>query len=153
VDFRNTVVIMTSNLGSHQIQAMSEQPYEVVKEAVWGELKQAFRPEFLNRIDEIVVFHGLSAKHIESIARIQLERLAQRLAGRDMQLEVSEAAIAQIARSGFDPAFGARPLKRAIQQHVENPIARLMLEGKFGPNDVVPVDWNGEAFVFTRTLQ
>jgi len=153
VDFRNTVVIMTSNLGSHQIQAMSEQPYEVVKEAVWGELKQAFRPEFLNRIDEIVVFHGLSARHIESIARIQLERLAQRLAERDMRLEVSEAAIAQVARSGFDPAFGARPLKRAIQQHIENPIARLMLEGKFGPNDVVPVDWNGETFVFTRTLQ
>jgi len=153
VDFRNTVVIMTSNLGSQQIQAMSEQPYEIVKEAVWGELRQAFRPEFLNRIDEIVVFHGLSAKHIESIARIQLERLAQRLAGRDMRLEVSEAAIAQIARSGFDPAFGARPLKRAIQQHIENPIARLILEGKFGSNDVVPVDWNGEAFVFTRTLQ
>jgi len=153
VDFRNTVIIMTSNLGSHQIQAMAGQDYEDVKDAVWGELKQAFRPEFLNRIDEIVVFHGLSTQHIEAIAALQVQRLAQRLAERDMRLEVSEAALAQIARTGFDPAFGARPLKRAIQQHMENPIARLILEGKFGPNDVVPVDWDGEAFIFTRTLQ
>jgi ATP-dependent Clp protease ATP-binding subunit ClpB len=153
VDFRNTVIIMTSNLGSQHIQSMAGQPYEVVKEVIWGELKQSFRPEFLNRIDEVVVFHGLEAKHIESIARIQLQRLGARLAQKDMRLEVSDAALAQLARSGFDPVFGARPLKRAIQQHIENPIARLILEGKFGPKDVVPVDWDHEEFVFSRTLQ
>jgi len=153
VDFRNTVIIMTSNLGSQHIQSMAGQPYEVVKEVIWGELKQSFRPEFLNRIDEVVVFHGLEAKHIESIARIQLQRLGARLAQKDMRLEVSDAALAQLARSGFDPVFGARPLKRAIQQHIENPIARLILEGKFGPKDVVPVDWDHDEFVFSRTLQ
>ncbi|MCC2595303.1 ATP-dependent chaperone ClpB [Pusillimonas sp. MFBS29] len=153
VDFRNTVIIMTSNLGSQHIQSMAGQPYEVVKEVIWDELKQSFRPEFLNRIDEVVVFHGLEAKHIESIARIQLQRLGQRLAERDMRLEVSDAALAQLARAGFDPVFGARPLKRAIQQHIENPVARLILEGKFGPKDVVPVDWQDDEFVFSRTLQ
>src|SRR5690606_32801988 len=141
VDFRNTVIIMTSNLGSQHIQRLSGEPYDVIKEVVWEEVKQHFRPEFLNRIDEVVVFHGLEAEHIESIARIQLERLDQRLAQRDMHLEVSEAALAQLAKAGFDPVFGARPLKRAIQQHIENPVARLILEGRFGPKDVVPVDW------------
>ncbi|MDS1141906.1 ATP-dependent chaperone ClpB [Pusillimonas sp. SM2304] len=153
VDFRNTVIIMTSNLGSQHIQSMAGQPYEVIKEVIWDELKQSFRPEFLNRIDEVVVFHGLEAKHIESIARIQLERLGQRMAQKEMRLEVSDAALAQLARTGFDPVFGARPLKRAIQQHIENPIARLILEGKFGPKDVVPVDWQDDQFVFSRTLQ
>ncbi|MCB5363282.1 ATP-dependent chaperone ClpB [Pusillimonas sp. CC-YST705] len=153
VDFRNTVIIMTSNLGSHLIQSMASEPYEAVKEAVWGEVKQAFRPEFLNRIDEVVVFHGLDAEHIESIARIQLQRLGKRLAEREMQFEISDAAVAEVARAGFDPVFGARPLKRAIQQNIENPVARLVLEGKFGPNDVVPVDWDGEQFVFDRTQQ
>ena len=153
VDFRNTVIIMTSNLGSQHIQSMSGQPYEVVKEVIWTELKQSFRPEFLNRIDEVVVFHALDSKHIESIARIQLQRLAQRLAQRDMRLEVSDAAVAQLARTGFDPVFGARPLKRAIQQHIENPIARKVLDGTFGEKDVVPVDWQDDQFVFERTLQ
>jgi ATP-dependent Clp protease ATP-binding subunit ClpB len=153
VDFRNTVVIMTSNLGSHHIQSMAGQPYEVIKEVIWDELKAAFRPEFLNRIDEVVVFHGLEAKHIESIARIQLKRLGERMALQDMQLEVSDAALSQLARTGFDPVFGARPLKRAIQQHIENPLSRLILEGRFGPNDVVPVDWKNDKFVFSRTLQ
>src|SRR5690606_11965139 len=113
------------------------------------ELKQSFRPEFINRIDEVVVFHSLEAKHIESIARIQLQRLGARLAQKEMRLEVSDAALAQLARSGFDPVFGARPLKRAIQQYIENPIARLILEGKFGPRDVVPVDWDQDEFVFS----
>ncbi|WP_017525330.1 ATP-dependent chaperone ClpB [Pusillimonas noertemannii] len=153
VDFRNTVIVMTSNLGSQHIQSMAGQPYEVVKEVIWDELKTAFRPEFLNRIDEVVVFHGLESKHIESIARIQIQRLAERLAQQDMRLEVSDAALAQLARAGFDPVFGARPLKRAIQQHIENPVARLLLEGKFGPKDVVPVDWRDDKFVFERTLQ
>lgn len=153
VDFRNTVIIMTSNLGSQHIQSMAGQPYDVIKEVIWDELKTSFRPEFLNRIDEVVVFHGLEAKHIESIARIQVQRLAQRMAQQEMRLEVSDAALAQLARTGFDPVFGARPLKRAIQQHIENPVARLILEGKFGPKDVVPVDWTGDKFVFSRTLQ
>ncbi|CAM5379729.1 ATP-dependent chaperone ClpB [Alcaligenes] [Alcaligenes phenolicus] len=153
VDFRNTVIIMTSNLGSQHIQRLSGEPYDVIKEVVWEEVKQHFRPEFLNRIDEVVVFHGLEAEHIESIARIQLERLDQRLAQRDMHLEVSEAALAQLAKAGFDPVFGARPLKRAIQQHIENPVARLILEGRFGPKDVVPVDWKDGEFTFTRSIQ
>ncbi|MFA5488191.1 MAG: ATP-dependent chaperone ClpB [Candidimonas sp.] len=153
VDFRNTVIVMTSNLGSQHIQSMVGQPYEVIKDVIWEDLKQAFRPEFLNRIDEVVVFHGLDAKHIAAIASIQLDRLGQRLAERDMTLEVSDAALAQLAQAGFDPVFGARPLKRAIQQHIENPVARLILEGRFGPNDVVPVDWRDGKFVFERTLQ
>uniref|UniRef100_UPI00333ED611 AAA family ATPase n=1 Tax=Paracandidimonas soli TaxID=1917182 RepID=UPI00333ED611 len=153
VDFRNTVIVMTSNLGSQHIQTMAGQPYEVVKEVVWEELKTSFRPEFLNRIDEVVVFHSLDEKHIESIARIQLQRLGERLAQQEMRLEVSDEALAQLARAGFDPVFGARPLKRAIQQQIENPVARLILEGRFGPNDVVPVDWRDGKFVFERTLQ
>ncbi|MBX6318263.1 ATP-dependent chaperone ClpB [Pigmentiphaga sp.] len=153
VDFRNTVIVMTSNLASQQIQAMAGQQYDVIKAVVWDEIKQHFRPEFLNRIDEVVVFHSLDSKHIESIARVQLQRLAERLAKMDMRLEVSDEAVAQIARAGFDPVFGARPLKRAIQQEIENPIAKLILEGKFGPKDVVPVDWSEGKFVFTRTLQ
>ncbi|CAM4303677.1 ATP-dependent chaperone ClpB [Bordetella muralis] len=153
VDFRNTVIVMTSNLGSQHIQSMAGQPYEVIKEVVWDELKQSFRPEFLNRIDEVVVFHGLEAQHIESIARIQLKRLADRLERQEMRLEVSDAALTELARAGFDPVFGARPLKRAIQQQIENPVAKLILEGDFGPRDVVPVDWQDGKFVFTRTLQ
>ena len=153
VDFRNTVIVMTSNLGSQHIQAMAGQPYEEIKSAVWDELKLSFRPEFLNRIDEVVVFHALDAKHIESIAAIQLQRLRERLAAQDISLEVSDAALAEIARSGFDPVYGARPLKRAIQQKIENPVARLLLEGKFGPRDVVPVDIRDGEFTFTRTLQ
>ena len=148
VDFRNTVIIMTSNLGSHHIQEMSDEPYETVKQVVWEEVKQAFRPEFLNRIDEVVVFHSLGAEQIQAIAKIQLQRLADRLAARDMRLEVSPAALAELATVGFDPLFGARPLKRAIQQNVENPVAKLILEGKFGENDVIPVDWQNGQFVF-----
>ncbi len=153
VDFRNTVIVMTSNLGSQHIQAMVGEPYEAIKAVVWDDLRQHFRPEFLNRIDEVVVFHALDSKHIESIAGIQLKRLASRLAQMDMQLDVSDAALAQIARVGFDPVFGARPLKRAIQQEIENPVARLILEGKLGPKDVIPVDYRDDGFVFTRTLQ
>ena len=153
VDFRNTVIVMTSNLGSQHIQTMAGKPYDAIKEVVWDELKTHFRPEFLNRIDEVVVFHALEAQHIESIARIQVQRLAQRLEKQEMRLEVSDAALAELARSGFDPVFGARPLKRAIQQQLENPVAKLILEGKFGPRDVVPVDWRDGKFVFERTLQ
>ena len=140
VDFKNTVIVMTSNIGSPIIQSMVGQPYEEIKDAVTDELKNYFRPEFLNRIDETVVFHSLDAKNIESIARIQLKVLLERLAKMDLTLEVSEAAIAELAKVGFDPVFGARPLKRAIQQRIENPLSKLLLEGRFPPKSTIPVD-------------
>ena len=140
VDFKNTVIVMTSNIGSHLIQSMVGQDAEDIKEAVTGELKNHFRPEFLNRIDETVVFHALDAKNIEAIAGIQLKLLQARLAKMDLVLEVSPAALAELAKVGFDPVFGARPLKRAIQQRIENPLSKLLLEGKFAPKDVIPVD-------------
>jgi ATP-dependent Clp protease ATP-binding subunit ClpB len=140
VDFKNTVIVMTSNIGSHLIQSMVGEPNEDIKDAVWGELKNHFRPEFLNRIDETVVFHSLDAKHIESIAKIQLQILAARLAKMDLHLEVSPAALAELAKVGFDPVFGARPLKRAVQQRIENPLSKLLLEGRFLPKSVIPVD-------------
>ena len=154
VDFKNTVIVMTSNLGSHEIQRMSMEKADpdLIKEAVMGEVRSHFRPEFINRIDEIVVFHGLSAEHIRSIARIQLRRLETRLAERDLALTVTDRALDEIAKVGFDPVFGARPLKRAIQQHIENPVARSILEGRFAPKDVVPVDFDGRNFVFERTV-
>jgi len=140
VDFKNTVIVMTSNIGSHLIQSMVGQPYEEIKEAVWGELKNHFRPEFLNRIDETVVFHGLDAQHIARIARIQLRQLEGRLAKLELTLQVSERALAELAKVGFDPVFGARPLKRAIQQRIENPLSKLLLEGRFAPKDTIVVD-------------
>ncbi len=140
VDFKNTVIVMTSNIGSHLIQSMVGQPYDDIKDAVWGELKNHFRPEFLNRIDETVVFHGLDAQHIASIAKIQLQQLQDRLAKMELELKVSDKALGELAKVGFDPVFGARPLKRAIQQRIENPLSKLLLEGKFGPKDVIDVD-------------
>ena len=140
VDFKNAVIVMTSNIGSHLIQAMVGQDAEDIKDAVWGELKQHFRPEFLNRIDETVVFHGLNAEHIANIAKIQLKVLTERLAKMDLALQVSDAALAELAKVGFDPVFGARPLKRAIQQRIENPLSRLLLEGKFPPKSEIPVE-------------
>jgi ATP-dependent Clp protease ATP-binding subunit ClpB len=140
VDFKNTVIVMTSNIGSPIIQSMVGQPTEDIKEAVTDELKNYFRPEFLNRIDEVVVFHALDAKNIESIARIQLKVLLERLAKMDLTLEVSEPAIAELAKVGFDPVFGARPLKRAIQQRIENPLSKLLLEGRFPPKSTIHVD-------------
>ena len=133
---------MTSNIGSHLIQSMVGQDYEDVKDAVTGELKNHFRPEFLNRIDETVVFHSLDAANIASIAKIQLEVLTQRLAKMDLTLQVSDAAVAELAKVGFDPVFGARPLKRAIQQRIENPLSKLLLEGKFPPKSVISVGVN-----------
>ena len=139
VDFKNTVIVMTSNIGSHLIQAMVGQDSDDIKEAVWGELKNHFRPEFLNRIDETVVFHALDAQHIAAIAKIQLQLLQTRLAKMDLELQVSDAALADLAKVGFDPVFGARPLKRAIQQRIENPLSKLLLEGRFPPKSVIPV--------------
>ena len=140
VDFKNTVIVMTSNIGSPIIQSMVGKPYEDIKDAVTDELKNYFRPEFLNRIDETVVFHALDAKNIESIARIQLKVLMARLQKMDLTMEVSESAIAELAKVGFDPVFGARPLKRAIQQRIENPLSKLLLEGRFLPKSTIPVD-------------
>jgi ATP-dependent Clp protease ATP-binding subunit ClpB len=140
VDFKNTVIVMTSNIGSHMIQAMVGQDAEDIKDAVQGELKNHFRPEFLNRIDETVVFHGLDAQHIEAIAAIQIRVLRERLARMDLTLDVSPAALGELAKVGFDPVYGARPLKRAIQQRIENPLSKLLLEGRFAPKSVIPVD-------------
>ena len=154
VDFKNTVIVMTSNIGSPIIQSMVGQDPQDIKDAVWDELKSHFRPEFLNRIDETVVFHGLDAEHIAKIADIQLQILAQRLAKMDLTLQVPPAALAELAKVGFDPVFGARPLKRAIQQRIENPLSKLLLEGKFLPKDTIavsvdPVRAPGE-FVFAK---
>jgi ATP-dependent Clp protease ATP-binding subunit ClpB len=152
VDFRNTVVVMTSNLGSQEIQRLSGSASEIIKEAVMTEVRSHFRPEFINRIDEIVVFHALDAQHIRGIARIQLQRLEARVEAHGMKLEVSDTALDEIAKAGFDPLYGARPLKRAIQQRIENPVAKLILEGRFGPNDVIPVDFKNGGFAFDRVV-
>jgi ATP-dependent Clp protease ATP-binding subunit ClpB len=152
VDFKNTVIVMTSNLGSQMIQAMAGDDYGVIKLAVMAEVKTYFRPEFVNRIDEVVVFHALDEKHIAGIAKIQLQYLEKRLARLEMGLEVSDAALAELAEAGFDPVFGARPLKRAIQERIENPLARAILEGKFAPKDRIRVDAEGGQLVFTRAV-
>jgi ATP-dependent Clp protease ATP-binding subunit ClpB len=150
VDFKNTVIVMTSNLGSHQIQRMQGHEPIIIKQAVMAEVRQHFRPEFVNRIDEIVVFDALDSKQILAIARIQLNRLEQRLAAQEMKLVVTDAALAELGKAGFDPLYGARPLKRAIQQQVENPLAKLVLEGRFGPKDVISVDFKNGRFTFDR---
>jgi ATP-dependent Clp protease ATP-binding subunit ClpB len=150
VDFKNTVIVMTSNLGSQMIQTMSGDDYQVIKLAVMGEVKSYFRPEFINRIDEVVVFHALDEKNIKSIARIQLQYLEKRLAAMEMKLQVTDAALAEIANAGFDPVYGARPLKRAIQAQLENPLAKLILEGKFAAKDTVKVDCKGGVMKFEK---
>lgn len=142
VDFKNTVIVMTSNIGSHLIQGMVGQDHETVRDAVWDELKQHFRPEFLNRIDETVVFHSLDAQNIAAIAQIQLKGLEARLLAMDLSLNVSEAALAELAKVGFDPLFGARPLKRAVQQRIENPLSRMILEGSFPAGSGIDVSVN-----------
>ncbi|WP_417350133.1 ATP-dependent chaperone ClpB [Ferrimonas sp.] len=150
VDFRNTVVIMTSNLGSDLIQQQAGEEYEQMKSSVMGVLSQAFRPEFLNRIDETVVFHPLAQQHIKAIARIQLELLKKRLTERDYQLEVSEEALSLIAEAGFDPVFGARPLKRAIQSRLENPLAQEILSGRLLPGKEITIEKGEQGFSFIQ---
>ena len=150
VDFKNTVIVMTSNLGSQMIQTMAGDDYGVIKLAVMAEVKTYFRPEFVNRIDEMVVFHSLDEKHIAGIAKIQLRYLEKRLARLEMGLEVSDAALAELAEAGFDPVFGARPLKRAIQDRIENPLSKAILKGEFGPKDVIRVDVRAHELVFAR---
>jgi ATP-dependent Clp protease ATP-binding subunit ClpB len=139
VDFKNTVIVMTSNLGSQMIQQMAGDDYGVIKMAVMAEVKTYFRPEFVNRIDEMVVFHSLDEKNITGIAKIQLGYLEKRLALLEMGLVVEDSALKELAMAGFDPAFGARPLKRAIQQQIENPLAKAILEGKFAAKDTIRV--------------
>jgi ATP-dependent Clp protease ATP-binding subunit ClpB len=141
VDFKNTVIVMTSNLGSHRIQELGPgADYEQMKSAVMEVVAQHFRPEFINRVDDVVVFHALGREQIRVIVDIQLGHLRRRLAERDMQLELSDAAVDRLAEAGFDPVYGARPLKRAIQQQVENPLAQRILRGEFGPGVTVRVD-------------
>jgi ATP-dependent Clp protease ATP-binding subunit ClpB len=150
VDFKNTVIIMTSNLGSQMIQQMAGDDYQVIKLAVMGEVKSYFRPEFINRIDEVVVFHGLGEEHVKSIAAIQMQSLAKRLRAMDMELEVTDAALAEIANAGFDPVYGARPLKRAIQSEIENPLAKEILAGHFSAKDTVKVDVQNGRMAFSK---
>ncbi len=142
VDFKNTVIVMTSNLGSHMIQQMAGSDRGLVKTAVLAEVKAQLRPEFVNRIDEIVVFHSLDEKNIRSIAKIQMRYLEERLAKMEMQLVVSETVLAEMAKAGFDPVYGARPLKRAIQTGIENPLAKLILEGRFAAKDTILAEWH-----------
>jgi ATP-dependent Clp protease ATP-binding subunit ClpB len=145
---------MTSNLGSQMIQGMAGSAPGLIKTAVLAEVKTQFRPEFVNRIDEIVVFHALDERHIRGIARIQLRYLEERLAKMEMHLDVSDAALTELARAGFDPVYGARPLKRAIQQSLENPLAKQMLEGKFAAKDTIRVDYGKPGgFRFERAAE
>jgi ATP-dependent Clp protease ATP-binding subunit ClpB len=149
VDFRNAVIVMTSNLGSQLIQEMAgEENYADMKAAVLTVVQKEFRPEFLNRIDEVVVFHPLQKAQIREIARIQTEHLRARLRERDLELEITDAALDRLAEAGFDPVYGARPLKRAVQAQVENPLATRILQGEFGPGDTVCIDAGPEGLSF-----
>jgi ATP-dependent Clp protease ATP-binding subunit ClpB len=150
IDFRNTVLIMTSNLGSHVIQEMAGQDFDSVRDKVIEVLREHFRPEFLNRIDEVIVFKALTEDQLTAIVDIQLMRLETRLAARRLSLVVTDAARKLLARRGWDPVYGARPLKRAIQRLVQDPLAMMLLEGKFGEGDTIKVDADGDAFVFTK---
>ena len=158
VDFRNTVIVMTSNLGSNVIQERAlmgsgEADYDAMKEAVMEIVRQAFRPEFINRLDEIVVFHPLGASQIRAIARIQIQYLQKRLADRDMTLAVSDAALDHLGEAGFDPVYGARPLKRAIRAQLENPLAQEILAGKFGPGDRIEVGVRDGSLSFEQVIE
>jgi len=154
VDFRNTVVIMTSNLGSDVIQEMAGQgDYDAIKSSVMEIVGQSFRPEFINRIDDLVVFHSLGREQIREITGIQMGHLHKRLAERDMAIELSAAALDHLGEAGFDPVYGARPLKRAIQQQLENPLAQEILGGRFGPGDTIHVDAGTDGLVFERRTE
>jgi ATP-dependent Clp protease ATP-binding subunit ClpB len=151
VDFRNTVIIMTSNLGSHAIQELSgEANYAQMKQAVMESVQQHFRPEFINRVDDIVVFHPLGREQLRAIVDIQLAYLRKRLAERDIELQLDQAATDRLAEAGFDPVYGARPLKRAIQQQLENPLAQRILKGEFGPGSKVRVTVKDGELAFAR---
>jgi ATP-dependent Clp protease ATP-binding subunit ClpB len=150
VDFRNSVIVMTSNLGSQLIQELAgEENYARMKEAVMEIVGQHFRPEFINRVDEVVVFHPLARDQIRAIADIQVDHLRRRLAERDLTLELTVAALDQLAAAGFDPVYGARPLKRVLQQRLENPLAQRILAGTFSAGDTVVADWVDGALELT----
>src|SRR5579863_4975550 len=154
VNFKNTVIVMTSNLGSQAIQEMAgEENYQKMKDAVMEIVGGHFRPEFINRVDETVVFHPLGQSQIRAIARIQVEHLKTRLAERDIILEISDAALDKLGKAGFGPVYGARPLKRAVQQQLENPLAQKLLAGEFGPGDTVSVEARDIGFEFTKAKQ
>jgi len=148
VDFKNTVIVMTSNLGSEIIQEFSEESYPKMKEMVMEVVRKSFRPEFINRIDEAVVFHALDKKEIMHIAEIQIQRIKQRLIEQNYKIELSKDAVEFIAKAGFDPVYGARPLKRAIQQYLENPLAQDILSGKFAAGDLIRVECDGNKLMF-----
>ena len=154
VDFRNTVIVMTSNLGSQMIQDMSTddspESYTQMKAAVMGAVQAHFRPEFINRLDDIVVFHPLDKAQIREIARIQASYLDKRLAERGIQLVLDDSALQLLGNVGFDPVYGARPLKRAIQQQLENPLANKILSGEFGSGDTIHVEAKGGQLTFRK---
>ena len=155
VDFRNCVIVMTSNLGSQQIQELSnntsDESYAEMKSVVMETVAEHFRPEFINRIDEVVVFHPLGKKEIRSIANIQFQYLHDRLAERQIDIELTDAALDHLGEAGFDPVYGARPLKRAIQQQIENSLAQDILSGKFIAGDVIHVDVKEGSIVFSKS--
>ena len=151
VDFKNTVIIMTSNLGSDEIQRLANAPHEEVRAAAMQEVKAHFRPEFVNRIDEIVVFNNLGKEAIRKIASLQVGLLAKRLSAQGIGLKLSDAALDYVAAAGFDPVYGARPLKRAVQEKLENPLARYLLEGKYAPGDTVRVELKDGALLFLES--
>jgi len=145
------VIVMTSNLGSDRIQELAaSQAYDEIKSTVLEVVGQHFRPEFINRIDDTIVFRPLTKDQIQEIARIQLNRLRKRLADRDIEIELSDAALAYLGNAGFDPTYGARPLKRAIQQYLEDPLAKALLEGEYVNGDVVKVDLAEGALSFSK---
>jgi ATP-dependent Clp protease ATP-binding subunit ClpB len=151
VDFRNCVIVMTSNLGSQMIQEMAgEEQYDRMKAAVMEVVGSHFRPEFINRIDDVVVFHPLGREQIRAIAGLQVNILQRRLQDRDISLQLSDAALDLLGEAGFDPVYGARPLKRAIQTQLENPLAQEILAGRFGPGDAIEVDVQDGQLVFVR---
>ncbi|MEW8228932.1 MAG: ATP-dependent chaperone ClpB [Candidatus Thiodiazotropha endolucinida] len=154
VDFRNTVIVMTSNLGSQVIQEISgEEHYQEMKAAVMETVRQNFRPEFINRLDEIVVFHPLASEQIRAIAKIQIDYLHKRLSDHEMGLVITDAALDRLGEAGFDPVYGARPLKRAIRQQLENPLAQEILAGRFGPGDTIEVDSTEDGLTFSKRQQ
>jgi ATP-dependent Clp protease ATP-binding subunit ClpB len=157
VDFKNTIVIMTSNVGSMRILeyrgSFAGLAYDRMKEAVIEEMRRQFRPEFLNRVDEIIVFHALSEEHLKQIVDIQLERLQQRLAERHIRLELTDEARTHLVRVGYDPHYGARPLKRAIQKEIETTMGKLLLQGRVRDGQTVVIDYDGEKGELTFTPQ
>ena len=150
VDFRNVVIIMTSNVGSTYILEHARDNWETVEKQVLQALRQTFKPEFLNRVDDIIIFHPLGIEQIGSIVELQLARLRKLLTDKNLTLEVSDAAKQKLAEEGFDPAFGARPLKRAIQREIQNPLALAVLEGKFNDGDNIVADVEGDKLVFRK---